>query len=64
MDRLLYTPEEAADLLGIGRSRLYDLIRTRDLDSVKIGRSRRISASALTDYVTSLATSLGSGTRG
>ena len=51
---ILFTPEEVARLLGIGRSRVYDLIRTRELRSVKVGCSRRISARALSDYVTSL----------
>ena len=31
MEKLLLSPEEAADVLGVGRSRLYDLIRTREL---------------------------------
>jgi excisionase family DNA binding protein len=51
---ILFTPEEVARLLGVGRSRVYDLIRLRELRSVKVGCSRRISARALSDYVTSL----------
>ena len=28
MEKLLLSPEEAAEALGVGRSRVYDLIRT------------------------------------
>ncbi|WST27509.1 helix-turn-helix domain-containing protein (plasmid) [Streptomyces xanthophaeus] len=37
--------------LKIGRSALYDLIRTRSLASLTIGRARRIPAHALDDYI-------------
>lgn len=49
--RLLLTPEQAADALGIGRSRVYELMRDRRLRSVKIGRSRRIPYTNLLDFV-------------
>jgi excisionase family DNA binding protein len=49
MDKLLLTPIEAARALGIGRSKLYQLIQSGRLESVLIGRSRRIPAHALTD---------------
>lgn len=51
---ILFTTEEAARLLGIGKCRVYDLIRQREIASVKVGGSRRISARALHDYVTQL----------
>ena len=54
MPPLLFTPEEAARFLRVGRHRVYDLIRQRELRSVKVGSSRRISARALADYVTRL----------
>ena len=53
--KLLLTPEEAAELLGVGRSRVYDLMRTHLLQSVKIGRSRRVPAASLREYVAALA---------
>ncbi|WTE48988.1 helix-turn-helix domain-containing protein [Streptomyces sp. NBC_01622] len=37
--------------LKVGRSTVYDLIRTRCLRSVAIGRCRRIPASALRDFI-------------
>ncbi|MFL6135783.1 MAG: helix-turn-helix domain-containing protein [Nocardioidaceae bacterium] len=50
-EKLLLSPEEAAQALGLGRSRVYDLIRTRRLDSVRIGKSRRIPVAAVHAYV-------------
>ena len=57
MEKLLLSPEEAAEVLGVGRSTVYDLMRMRLLPSVKIGRSRRVPAEALRQYVSRLATS-------
>jgi excisionase family DNA binding protein len=54
MPPLLFTPEEAARFLRVGRHRVSDLIRQRELRSVKVGNSRRISARALSDYVAGL----------
>jgi excisionase family DNA binding protein len=51
MQKVLYTMEEAADLLSVGRSTVYDLIRMRLLETVKIGRSRRVTAAALAELV-------------
>ncbi len=51
MEKLLLSPEEAAELLGVGRSRLYDLMRKRELLSVQIGKSRRVPVAALRAYV-------------
>jgi excisionase family DNA binding protein len=48
---ILFTTAEVARLLGIGKCRVYDLIRARELRSVKVGASRRVSARALRDYV-------------
>ncbi|MET8506661.1 helix-turn-helix domain-containing protein [Streptomyces sp. NPDC004787] len=49
-DELLTVPEAMARL-KIGRSALYDLMRTRRLASLTIGRARRVPAHALDDYV-------------
>jgi len=51
MDKLLYRVEEAADVLGIGRTRVFHLIRTGALRSVKIGASRRVPAAAIREYL-------------
>lgn len=48
---MLLTPERAADQLDVGRTTVYGLMASGELDSVKIGRSRRIPAEALVAYV-------------
>lgn len=53
-DSLLYRPEYAAELLGIGRSKLFELMATGQLESVKIGRSRRIPRVSLEALVEGL----------
>ena len=52
--RLLFTPEHAADRLDVGRTTIYALMASGELRSVKIGRSRRVPAAALEEYVTRL----------
>lgn len=48
---LLLTPAEAARRLSLGRSTLYQLVLTGEIESIKIGKSRRIPAAALAEYV-------------
>lgn len=45
----LYTVDQAAKILGCGRGKIYAMIRDDELRSVKIGKLRRIPASALKD---------------
>ncbi|MFV5991393.1 helix-turn-helix domain-containing protein [Streptomyces sp. NPDC056231] len=47
---LLTVPEVMARL-KLGRSTVYDLIRSRRLTSITIGRSRRIPAYAVRDFI-------------
>lgn len=49
--KLLLTPEEAADRLSLGRTKVYQLITSGALKSVRIGKSRRIPTAALLDLV-------------
>ena len=42
MDKLLLTPEEVAEALGIGRTKVYELIRLGLIESVKIDGCRRL----------------------
>lgn len=51
MDKLLYSPSEAAALVGVGRSTLYELIGSGAIESVRIGTLRRVPARALEEYV-------------
>lgn len=43
--------EEAMKLLGIGRTALYDLIKSGQLRTFKIGRLRKVRASAIDDFM-------------
>ena len=54
MDKLLLTPVEAATALGIGRSKVYELMRSGELPSVRIRACRRIPAQGLTAFLTTL----------
>ncbi len=48
----LLTVIEVADHLCLSRSKVYELLADGSLPSVRIGRNRRITASALADFVT------------
>ena len=60
---ILLTPTEAAQALGIGRSKLYELIRGGVLEAVHIGACRRIPADALEELVARLRAESGIKTR-
>jgi len=49
--RLLLRVPEAAEQLGIGRTKIYELISTGELPTIHIGRAVRISVSALQKWV-------------
>lgn len=52
--RLLLTVEEAAERLRLGRTLVYRLISSGELESVKVGRLRRVPADCLPEYVATL----------
>ena len=49
--RLLLSAEEAGQLIGVGRTKVYELLRVGAIESVRIGRCRRIPYTALAAYV-------------
>jgi excisionase family DNA binding protein len=49
--KLLLTITEASQVLAISRSKFYDLLNSRHLPSVHIGRSRRIRLTDLEEFV-------------
>ena len=59
--QLLYRPEEGASVLGVSRSRLFELLAAGEVESVQIGRSRRIPREALVAYVDRLRADQGGG---
>jgi len=49
--RLLLTVAEAARRLGIGRSLMYQLIGEGQIESITIGRLRKVSLIALSNFI-------------
>lgn len=54
VEKVLLTPTEAAQALGIGRTKLYELLGSGALASVWIGASRRIPKPAVDEFVANL----------
>ena len=53
-EQLLLRPIEAAQRLGLSRTKVYELMASGQLRSVKIGAARRVSATALAEFVARL----------
>ncbi len=53
-NRLLYKVKEVAEMLGIGRSKAYELVRTGEIPSVRVGASLRVRGQDVQDYVDNL----------
>ncbi|MEK2475701.1 helix-turn-helix domain-containing protein [Streptomyces noursei] len=51
IDKALTVPE-VMEALHLSRSKVYDLIRSRQLQSFTIGRSRRIAVNSLRTFIT------------
>ncbi len=51
---LVLTVEEAAQRLGVGRTVMYALVSSGAVESVRIGRLRRVPADALVTFVDEL----------
>jgi excisionase family DNA binding protein len=54
MDKLLLKPSEAAHVLGIGRTKLFELLASGALESVQIGHCRRVPRDAVDEFLTRL----------
>lgn len=52
MERLLLRPAEVTEILGMGRSRIYEMLATGELPSLRIGRCIRIPSDALKQWIT------------
>jgi excisionase family DNA binding protein len=53
-DKLLVTPEEASRRLSVGRTTIYELMASGELQSVSIGRCRRVPVISLSSFVNRL----------
>lgn len=51
MERLLLRPIEAAEAIGVGRSKMYELLASGELPSVRIGCSVRVPVDALRAWI-------------
>ena len=50
MDRLLRI-DEAAEILKLSRAQIYRLLVRRQIESVRIGRARRIPLSSINEFI-------------
>ena len=44
-------PEEVGKILGIGRNQVYELIRTRELRSLSVGRKLLVPLAAIDEFL-------------
>jgi excisionase family DNA binding protein len=51
MERLLLSPTQVAEMLGIGRPTVYSLLARGELPSVRFGRAVRVPLAALTRWI-------------
>lgn len=51
---IAFSPKQVAQILNISRSQVYVLLQSRELDSVKIRGSRRVTEDQLVRYVRNL----------
>ena len=54
MQKLLYPFSEAWEAIGIGRTKFLELVKAGEIETVRIGRRRLVSAEALEDYAAKL----------
>ena len=47
----LVTVEEGADMLGLKRSKMYELLMSGEVESLKIGKARHIPVEALDEFI-------------
>ncbi len=47
VEKLLLKPSEAAEVIGVGRTRIYELLRANAIPSRRVGKSIRIAVTAL-----------------
>ena len=54
--KVLVSVDEAAAMLSLGRTLVWELVRKKELRSIKVGRTRRILVSSVHEYVQKLMT--------
>ena len=51
MEKLLLKPSEVTQVLGIGRSLVYELIARKEIPSIRLGRCIRVPAESLQRWI-------------
>jgi len=51
MEKLLLRPMEAANIIGVGRTRMYEMIASGEIPAIHLGRSIRIPTNKLRQWV-------------
>ena len=54
MEKLLLRPEEVAQVTGLGRTKIYQLLALGEIESVTCGRRRLIPTDAVSAFVARL----------
>ena len=47
----LYSPRDAATFLGVGRTTIYKLLNSGELESMYVGAARRIPLSTMREFI-------------
>lgn len=51
VDPICVRINDAARMIGVGRTKLYELIASREVETVKLGRSTRVTTASLRELV-------------
>lgn len=51
VERILYRPTEAAEAIGVSRSRFYELLAAREIPSITVRGVKRVPVAALREWV-------------
>ena len=57
MEKLLLKPSEAASAINIGRSKVYEMLASGELPSIRVGSNIRVPIEALHDWIAAQRTS-------
>lgn len=51
VERILYRPSEAAEAIGVSRSRMYELLASGEVPSIQVGHVKRVPVDKLREWV-------------
>ena len=51
-EKFVLTPMEAAEMLGVGRNKIYELLRSDSFPVLNIGRLKRVPRQELQEWIT------------